>query len=75
MPVAMIDKILKHSKKASRKDLEKDWAEAKNIAKDSYGEEGDKTWGTATKIFKNKIKSHYGIDYGKSRKQKINKIL
>lgn len=54
---------------ADKHDIPKDkleiyWDEAKKAADESYDEKDDKYWGTVTKIFKNKINAHLGLNEG-----------
>ena len=39
----------------SEEEVEKAWAEAKDIASDQYDQEDSRYWGTVTKITKNKL--------------------
>ena len=62
MPLSTINKILKFSKKASREELESEWKSAETMVKKQYDKSDPMYFGTLMKIFKNKIKKHYGIN-------------
>ena len=58
MPHAIIDKVAKITG-LDKKEVEKRWEDAKNRAKDQYGDDEEKNWALITGIFKHSLGKEY----------------